>query len=262
MKVSRFLPLGAVLGLLVLPSVVLADDFKVFVGYADTLRPSGFFPTVWLGDPTVVSQTPASTVSGAFDTGAVRIDNTGTTPITITNFVVTLNGGPTVFNFWAPLTINPGQTGIFTQIAAFNYNFDSSDFGPFGAFPPVDLRPTIPGNNQIGGCSSTAAVFTAALPSEQATCNSHVPVVSFMENGTLVSAKDTGHILDTGGWDFVNNGVFGEDGNESINWNVIGSEPDRGGNGGSVPEPSSLVLLCGGLLGALAKGKLLSKSSL
>jgi len=203
-------------------------------------------------------------VPGAFDTGAVRIDNTGTTSITITNFTVTLNGSSPVFNFWAPLTINPGQTGIFTQVAPFAYNFDSSDSGPFGGLPPADLAPTIPGNNLIGGCSSAAAVFAAALPSEQATCNSHIPVVSFMENGTLITTNDTGHILDTGGWDFVNNGVFGEDGNESINWNIIGSEPNRGGTGSSVPEPSSLFLLCSGLLslGAMAKRKLLSQSSL
>ena len=258
MKVSRFLPLVAVLCLLVLPSVALADDFTVFVGYADNLRPSGFFPTPWLSDPKVVSQT---TLPGTFDSGAVRIDNTGTTSITITNFTVTLNGGAPVFGIWGPLTINPGQVGIFTQTGSFN--FDSSDFGPFGGLPPLDLAPTIPGNNQIGGCSSTSAVLAAALPSEQAICQSHIPVVSFMENGTLITAKDTGHILDTGGWDFVNNGAFGEDGNESINWNVIGSAPSRGGTGG-VPEPSSLFLLCSGLLslGGLAKRKLLSKASL
>jgi hypothetical protein len=256
MKVSRFLPVVAVLCLLVLPGVALADSFTVFVGYADTLRPSGFFPSIWIGDPNVVSQT---TLPGTFDSGAVRIDNTGATPITITNFTVTLNGGAPSFSIWGPLTINPGKIGIFTQTASFN--FDSSDSGPFGGLPPADLAPTVPGNNLIGGCSSAAAVFAAALPSEQATCNSHIPVVTFMENGTAITAKDTGHILNTGGWDFVNNGVFGEDGNESINWNLIGSEPNRGGT--SVPEPSSLFLLCSGLLslGGLAKRKLPSKAS-
>ena len=262
MKVSRFLPFVAVLCLLVLPSVTLADSFTVFVGYADTLRPSGFFPTTWLGDPTVVSQTANSTVTGAFDTGAVRIDNTGTTAITITSFMVTLNGSGPVFNFWSPLTINPGQTGIFTQFAPFDYNFDSSDSGPFGGLPPADLAPNLPGNNQIGGCSSTPAILAAALPTEQAICKSHIPVVSFMENGAPFSLNDTGHILDSGGWVFLKNGAFGEDGNESINWNVIGSEANRGGTG--VPEPSSLFLLCSGLLslGGLAKRKLLSKASL
>lgn len=262
MKLSRFLPFVAVLSLLVLPSVALADSFSVFVGYADSLRASGFFPNPWLGAPTVVSQ---STGAQQFDAGAVRIDNTGTTSITITGFTVVLNpaGLHQTFNFWSPLTINPGQVGIFTQIVPFN--FDTSDFGPFGGLPPADLAPTVPGNNSIGGCSSTAAVLAAALPSEQAICKSIAPVVSFMENGNSFSATDTGQILNTGGWDFVNNNFFGEDGNESINWNAIGSEANRGGTGGpSVPEPSSLFLLCSGLIGlsGLAKRKLLGKASL
>jgi hypothetical protein len=65
-----------------------------------------------------------------------------------------------------------------------------------------------------------------------------------MENGTLVMATDTGQILNTGGYDFINGS---SDGNESINWNKIGSEASRGGTG--VPEPSSLLLLCSGLIG-------------
>jgi hypothetical protein len=104
--------------LLVLPSVASADSFAVLVGYADNLRPSGFFPTPWLGAAKVVSQTPASET---LDTGAVRIDNTGATPLTITNFKVTLNGASNVFSIWSSLTINPGQNGIFTQTTSFNF---------------------------------------------------------------------------------------------------------------------------------------------
>ena len=66
-----------------------------------------------------------------------------------------------------------------------------------------------------------------------------------MENGNPFSFSDTGQILNTGGWDFVNNGVFGEDGNESINWNSIGGQVNRGGN---TPEPASLLLMGTGLL--------------
>jgi hypothetical protein len=55
-----------------------------------------------------------------------------------------LNGGsgPT-FNFWNSLTIPAGQKGIFAQ-TDFTENFDTSDFGVFGAFPPAALNPTSP----------------------------------------------------------------------------------------------------------------------
>ena len=58
------------------------------------------------------------------------------------------------------------------------------------------------------------------------------------------SFHDTGHILDTGNYDFVN---FSPDGNESINWNMIGTGPNRGGTG--VPEPASWALMLLGFAG-------------
>ncbi|MBV9203272.1 MAG: hypothetical protein JOY83_26740, partial [Alphaproteobacteria bacterium] len=57
-----------------------ADPISVFVGYADNLRPSGFFPSPWLGSPGVVSQ---SSAAQTFDSGAIRLDNTSGSPITI-----------------------------------------------------------------------------------------------------------------------------------------------------------------------------------
>src|SRR5579862_8907175 len=72
---------------------------SVFTGYADNLRPSGFFPTPWLGDPGVVSETPSGE---SLDTGAIRILNTGGSAITVSNFTVTMNGGSgPVYNFWS-----------------------------------------------------------------------------------------------------------------------------------------------------------------
>jgi hypothetical protein len=233
----RLLLLVLFVGVLVFPSMARADGFTVFVGYADNLRPSGFFPTPWLGASNVVSQ--SATVQ-SFDTGAIRIDNTGATSITITNFSVSFNGGSTTAAIWNTLTLNPGQTGIFTQTVS--YNFDSSDFGIFGGSPPASLAPTVPGNNAIGGCSSTASILAAS--GDVALCAANAPVVSFMENGNLVTLTDTGQILNTGGYDFINGST---DGNESINWNLIGSSADRGGTTG-VPEPSTMFLLGSGLL--------------
>lgn len=230
------------------------DSFDVMVGYADNLRPSGFFPTTWIGGTLnglpVVSQTNPAGMS--FDAGAVRIDNTGTVPITISNFQVTDNNGAVLFAIWGPgvqLTLAPGQAGIFTQTAS--YNFDSSDQGMFGAFPPTNLEPNnAAGNgntNLIGGCSSDKSFYTP----EQASgaCNIiNAPVISFTENGNNVSFVDSGFILNTGGWDFHNNNAFGEDGNESIDWNVVGGN-SRGGGG--TPEPGTFLMMSGSL-GCLA----------
>ena len=219
-------------------------SIQVFTGYADSLRPSGFFPTIWLGDAGVVSETGDQGASG-FDSGAIRIDNLGATAITVSNFTVTMNGGGgPVYNFWSSLVIGAGQNGIFTQTTP--YNFDSSD-NSFGS-PPGNIQPNDPGGNGIGGCSATAAAQLAA--GITALCAGRQPTVSFDIGADHFSLTDTGHILDTGNYDFVNNSP---DGNESINWNLIGGGATRGG---SVPEPSTWVIMLlgfGGLGAALRR---------
>lgn len=216
-----------------------ADTIAVYVGYADNLRPSGFFPTPWLGDSNVVSQSPANQT---FDSGAIRIDNNGGSSIDITNFQVYFPNINFTYTLWNTLTIGAGQIGIFAQNNFADTQFDTSDFGIFGAFPPASLNPS--GSNLIGGCSSPAGQVASA--GETAACDAAVPVISFMIGSTSYSFNDTGHILDTGGWDFVNNGAFNEDGNESINWNAVGAPASRGGN---VPEPLTITLLGAGLAG-------------
>jgi hypothetical protein len=217
-----------------------AGTLNVFVGYADNLRASGFFPSPWLGGANVVSQSPAAQT---FDSGAIRIDNTGASAVTISNFQVFFPSNNSTFTIWNTLVIGAGQTGIFAQNNGNDSQFDTSDFGIFGGLPPANLDPTA--GNLIGGCSSPAAIMTATQVTQ---CANSVPVISFLADGTPESFSDTGHILDTGEWDFVNNNQFGEDGNESINWNTVGGVPVRGGN---VPEPSTLAILGAGL-GAFA----------
>ena len=218
-----------------------ADSFNVYTGYADGIRSNGFFPTVWLGDANVVSQSPTGQ---ALDAGAIRIQNTGATALSITNFTVTLNGGGTTFSPWTTLNIGVGQDGIFTQ--TFSYNFDSSDYATYGPAGPI--YPLDPGGNGIGGCSSTAAAQAAA--SITAYCAARSPIVSFLANGTLFTLSDSGHILDTGNYDFV---AHSPDGNESSNWNIIGKGAVRGGTG--VPEPGawSLMILGFGAAGAMLR---------
>jgi PEP-CTERM motif len=218
-----------------------ADTFTVYVGYADNLRASGFFPNPWVGDPGIVSQ--SGTTGWVYDAGAIRIANTGATALDVTNVTVTMNGGsgPT-YSIWSPLVVGVGQQGIFTQTDPTAEDFDSSDNSPNGT--PIGSPPILasdPGSNGIGGCSSTAAAKAAA--GITGTCASEQPIVKITENGNTFTLNDTGHILDTGWYDFVNNNV---DGNESINWNVIGSEASRGG---TVPEPSTWAMMMLGFAG-------------
>jgi hypothetical protein len=219
-----------------------ADSFNVFTAYADNLRPSGFFPTPWLGDAGVVSETPAGE---SLDTGAIRIQNTGASAITISNFSVTMNGGsgPT-YNFWNSLVIGAGQNGIFTQTSS--YNFDSSD-NSFGG-PVGGIAGGSPGSNGIGGCSSTAAAQAAA--GITALCAGRIPIVAFDEGSSHFVLNDSGHILDTGNYDFINGST---DGNESINWNQIGSGAVRGGSGTPEPATWGLMLVGFGGLGAMLR---------
>jgi hypothetical protein len=213
-----------------------AGSVNVFVGYADSLRPSGFFPGPWIGDSGVVSNSPG-VQAGGFDSGALRFDNTTGSAITVSDLTVTLNGGggPS-FAIWTPLTIGAGQDGIFTQTVA--YNFDSSDSGG----SDLGIIGSSPGSNGIGGCSSTAAALGAA---NVAFCATVQPIVTFSLDGgsTFLTLNDTGHILDTGHYDFINGST---DGNESINWNSIGSEAIRGG---TAPEPSTWAMMLLGFAG-------------
>jgi hypothetical protein len=211
-----------------------ADTFSVYTGYADNLRPSGFFPTPWIGDPGVVSE---SSGAQSFDSGAILIVNTGSTALNISNFTVSNFNNGAVYNIWNPLTIAVGGSGIFTQTSS--YNFDSSDNA--NSLPPGNIFPLDPGGNGIGGCSSSAAAQAGAGISGY--CSARAPVVAFTDNSTAYSLSDTGHILDTGNYDFINGSP---DGNESINWNLIGNEANRAGG---VPEPSTWAMMILGFAG-------------
>lgn len=218
------------LGVLVLGLVLplQASAYQVYVGYADNLRASPFFPTPWGGDPSV----DLFAAGGTFDAGAVRIHNDGVSAITINNLFVTINpsAGAVGFGIWGgslPAVIGAGKDAIFSQ--TFSFNFDTSDF------------PIVPAS-LVNNCS-VGALSTSVL------CTSNAPSVDVTVDTVLANFRDTGHVLNTGGFDAV---CCLPDGNESLQWRLIGTTGVENPGGAAVPEPASLLLFGSGLAGLAA----------
>jgi hypothetical protein len=193
------------------PMAAHAGPFELFVGYADSLRPNGFFPNPWAGSPGVTFLG-----SGVFDSGAIRIQNTSASNLTIDDVSV-VDDGLSFGDIWSasfPLTIAPGANLILAQNNG--ENFDTSD------------GPGVPGSS----------LLHPALGCVLITC----PKVTITVNGGgPLTLLDTTHTLDTEGFDFVTVG------NESFDWRLIGS--CSGPGCGAVPLPATLPLLAGALGG-------------
>ncbi len=125
-------------------------------------------------------------------------------------------------------------------------NFDSSDYG---------------GNTNITGLTgfdpnrhncSTAAILLLA----QRVYNS--PIVTFTVDGVGSDLFDTGHVLDTGGFDTANYLHNHSDGsvsyNESLQWRAIGTTGVN--DPGGVPEPGTWLLLGSGLVAVASRRNL------
>ena len=169
------------------PLPVQAAGLDIFVGYADDARAGAAnFPTPWAGAPNTVFIGTGS----PWDAGAVRLVNSSVAPVLVDNVTVDLHHGAggssgPVFSLWGSFTIPGNGQAILTQTAFFN--FDTSDF----PFQP---------------CGSPAP---ASDP--------RIPTVAVTVSGATHTESDTGHVLDTFGYDSACNG------NESIQWSQIGS---------------------------------------
>ncbi|HET9285264.1 MAG TPA: RHS repeat-associated core domain-containing protein [Candidatus Angelobacter sp.] len=153
----------------------------VSVGYADNLRANSNFPVPWQGSPNVVFLGGGP----SFDAGAVRLDNLSDAPLTIDSVVIDLGRPGPTFNLWGSFTIPAHNSAILTQTGEFN--LDTSDF-------------------PLVGCGQSLS------PNE-----TRIPKVTVTIAGVGNTFLDTGHILDTGGFDLAC------EGNESLQWRPIGT---------------------------------------
>src|SRR5262249_4401014 len=146
----------------------------------DSSSASANFSTPWQGSPNVVFIGNGTPVNA----GAIRIDNPGSTPLTIDNVSVDLQRPTAQFNLWGSFIIPAGGSAILTQTQP--GNFDTSSF-------PIVL------------CGGTLAAG-----------ETRIPTVTVTIGGTPQTFQDTGHVLDTGGFDLSCRG------NESLQWRQIG----------------------------------------
>src|SRR5438094_62109 len=157
---TSYILMSAVLLLgLLLP--LRANAVQVFVGYADNLRPTPFFPSPFLpaGSPSVALFAGDQNIVGnPEDSGAVRIFNDTASNFLISSLQVQMrNGAGTTFNLWGSFlgatgfTLAPGKDAIFAQTSG--ENFDSSDTD---TLVPVNLL----NNCSVGALASTATCVT------------------------------------------------------------------------------------------------------
>jgi YD repeat-containing protein len=178
-----------------------ASGLSVYVGYADNIRPSGFFPTPWQASPNVIFE--GCTGNCTFDGGAVRIDNNSGSSVTVNSLAVAF--GACQFAIWPQnLTLPAGNTLIFTQ----TINGASNGCPHDGTFDMSDV-------SGAGNCAP----------------NGIIPQVTFTIGGVQTTFRDTQQVLNTGGVDLADCPATT---NESQPWSLLGggvTAPQLNGNG-------------------------------
>jgi hypothetical protein len=239
----------------------IPSSVEVALAYADTEgRGNGAgtcascFPSPWCGSPGVQfigsstnyngnSTDPANCKAGDWDTGAVLVTNTGTTPVTLTNLTVafplpssgnsviptcTAEMRPITFKVWfgqqnywnnpadpafdgGPITVPAGGQAIFAGTSS-----DNSYHCPTGNYPSIGLT-----NGTYDFDSSDAYYLNGCTPTTDA---SSAPRITFSASGYAATTyNDNGHTLDTGGIDTGNCAPTPIDpqwGHENLGWRL------------------------------------------
>src|SRR5436309_14121824 len=105
------------------------NGLSVSVAYAEdkhqsSLSPSAF-PVPWSGSPNTIflgnpvyGSSPCGTLPHCYDAGAIRLDNSGSSNVTVHNVSVddhsSLPGGA-IFSLWGSFTVPAGQSVILTE---------------------------------------------------------------------------------------------------------------------------------------------------
>ena len=167
------------------------SDVAVFAGYYDTHHPHHLksLPDPWLGSNNTVFVGLADPGTGGWDSGAVRVDNTTSGPLTVT---VTVTIDKTTYDLWGARVIPAHQSLVLAQTAF--ENFDGSDTNIAGKYG-----------------SDPALCDTSVLAT--------VPVINVTVDGLLSHYFDREKILNTGGVDSSGCPYTGTRNDES--------EPDR-----------------------------------
>ncbi len=178
-------------------------SLSVSVAYAEDKNQSslspGAFPVPWSGSPNTIflgspvyGSSQCGTLPHCFDAGAIRLDNSGSSDVTVHNVSVddhsSLPGGA-IFSLWGSFTVPAGKSVILTENPPTNNtsydNFDTSGF-PMGNCTPLTVSPTV----------------TIAM------------------GGPPTTLVDSTHVLDTNGIDTES---CSTQHNESIQWRHIGT---------------------------------------
>lgn len=246
-----------------LPSI--PSSIAVAVAYADTegrgsqagTCGGNCFPSPWCGSPGVQfigastnyngnSTDSKNCQGGDWDTGAIMVRNSGSSPITFTNLTVAFplpsSGGtvvptctaemrPITFNVWfgqqyywhnpadpafyqGPVTVPPGGEAIFAGTSS-----DNSYHCPTGNYPSTGLV-----NGTYDFDTSDAYYVNGCTPVTDPTS---APRITFSADGFAPTTyNDTGHTIDTGGIDTGNCLPTSADpqwGHENLGWRMIGT---------------------------------------
>ncbi|HZO77406.1 MAG TPA: prenyltransferase/squalene oxidase repeat-containing protein [Solirubrobacteraceae bacterium] len=165
------------LGLVAVPPSKIV---KAYAGYADSFRSGSHFPSPWRGGKNVIFEGcnyfHPSRCRKSYDSGAIRLVNTGTRVLTVSNASVRV--GSCTFRPWPGLNVKMpgGRQLILTQT---------------GGKPPCHTNG--PGSR---------ANFDASETGHSCTKNDGlIPIVHVTVSGTALTYRDTSQVINTGGVD-------------------------------------------------------------